>query len=98
MPVPLERPVRGLNYEAQKGNDMIVLAMEGSKGKKIHGAYSMRPLEIKGNFHCSGPQPIGCDGGVPEWVANVFDSFPHLNQIALSGENSGVVWTRMENL
>lgn len=67
------------------------------KNKKIesyHGAYSSTALVIKGHWNMSGPQTV-CEGGVPEWAANVFKAVPHITKIAVSSENSGAVWSRL---
>ena len=72
-----------------------LFAMKGSKASTFHGAHSSKPLEIRGTWHMQGPQPISNSGGVPLWVADLFDARPDLMQVALSTEQGGVVWSRM---
>lgn len=66
-------------------------------GKRFHGSYSRTPLEIRGTFHLQGPQPIG-EGGVPEYIAEIFEKLPELENIALSYKTGGVIWTRMSEV
>jgi NaMN:DMB phosphoribosyltransferase len=73
----------------------IVFALKGSDARQVHGSHAHGPLEIKGRFTSSGPQPIDNDGGCPEWVADLLDQFPDIQQVALSGDKWGVVWQRM---
>lgn len=74
----------------------IVFALKGNTSKKVYTGISHSPLEVKGHFHFQGPQPVGCEGGAPEWVAAAFDNNPKLNMVALSYEDSGVVYSRMK--
>ena len=71
---------------------------KGYEGKIIHGSHAMGSLEIKGTFHISGPQPVNNEGGAPEWVADLLEKYPEINQVALSGEKWSVVWGRMEEI
>ncbi len=73
---------------------MAIFAMKGHAGPLFHGSHSARPLEIRGSFYCSGPQPVE-DGGCPQWVADIFDRLPGLERIALDGDGRGVVWSRL---
>lgn len=73
---------------------MAIFAMKGHHGPLFHGSHSTKSLEIRGQFHCSGPQPVG-EGGCPQWVADIFDRLPKLDRIALDGDGRGVVWTRI---
>jgi hypothetical protein len=72
----------------------IMFSMKGSNARTFHGAHSSKPLEIKGSWHAQGPQPVADAGGVPGWAADLFDSRPDLQQIALSTKKGGVVWSR----
>lgn len=72
-----------------------VFAMKGNAGPIFHGAHSRSKLEIKGCFTAQGPQPVGDEGGVPQWIADAFAAMPHLQQLALNGEHSGVIYSRM---
>jgi hypothetical protein len=67
-----------------------------SDAQVFHGAHSRSPLEIRGQFSMTGPQPVG-DGGVPKWVADLFESMPDLKQVALSTDKRGVVWSRLSD-
>ena len=73
---------------------MTIFAMKGHAGPLFHGSHSTKPLEIRGSFHCSGPQPVE-DDGCPQWVADIFDRLPGLERIALDGNGRGAVWSRM---
>ncbi len=73
----------------------ILFAMKGSNAKTIHGAHAHGPLEIRGHFTSQGPQPIGAEGGCPQWVADLLEKHPDIQQVALSGEHCGVVWSRI---
>lgn len=68
--------------------------MHGNTAKRVHGAHSYSALDIRGHFMMSGPQGIG-KGGCPQWVSDAMDANPDIKQIAINGENSGVVFTRM---
>lgn len=70
-------------------------AMKGGTGKRVHGAYSRSPLEIKGHFTMSGPQPIDDESGCPQWVADLFDQHPDIQRVALSGDEWGAVFSRI---
>ncbi len=69
---------------------------KGYEGRIFHGAYSSWPLQIKGSFQFSAPQPVNDGGGVPVWAAKMFDECPDLDQIALSGEKRSVVYSRIK--
>ena len=70
-------------------------AMKGCKKRLIHGAHSVGALEISGHFQFQGPQPVDDNDGVPQWVADILDKHPDINQIALCKKDSGVVYSRM---
>lgn len=72
------------------------LLKENKMDKRIHGAYASGRLEFKGCFTMQGPQLVNEKGGVPEWVANLMDARPDIEQIAISGDKGSVVWSRME--
>lgn len=73
----------------------FVFALKGSNTKTIHGAHARGPLEIRGHFTAQGPQPIGEEGGCPQWVADLLEKHPDIQKVALSGDNGGVVWSRI---
>jgi hypothetical protein len=73
----------------------LVFAMKANTKPQVHGSHAHGPLEIKGRFTSSGPQPIGTDGGCPQWVADLLDQHLDIQQVALSGDKWGVVWQRM---
>lgn len=68
----------------------IVFQGKGSNERVFHGAHSREPLEIRGHFHAQGMQPVQDAGGVPGWAADLFDSRPDLQQIALSTKSGRV--------
>lgn len=72
----------------------ITFALKGGKARTFHGSHSRTPLSISGTWQFSGPQPVDDDGGVPQWVADLFDRMPDLKRIALGTETGGVVWSR----
>lgn len=74
---------------------MQTFLMKGNKAKSIHGAYSRSALEIRGHFSMQGPQPVG-ENGAPQWVADIFESRPDIIRVAVSTEDRGAVWTRMD--
>lgn len=74
---------------------MQTFLMKGNKSKSIYGAYSRSALEIRGRFHMQGPQPIG-ENGAPQWVADIFESRPDIIRVAVSTEDGGAVWSRMD--
>lgn len=74
----------------------LKFAMKGSKEKRVYAAHATGELEIKGLFHCKGPQPIDDNGGAPQWIADLFDRYPDIDKIALSGEKHSVVYGRMK--
>ena len=69
--------------------------MKGNTAKTVHGAHAHGPLEIKGRFTMQGPQPIDNENGCPQWVADLLDQYPDVQQVALSGDKWGVVFSRM---
>jgi hypothetical protein len=70
-------------------------AMKGHKGKLYHGSHSRTPLGFTGTWHMQGQQPVG-DGGVPKWVDELMEAYPDIQQVAISGTESGVIWARIE--
>jgi hypothetical protein len=70
-------------------------AMKGHKGKLYHGSHSRTPLDFKGTWSMRGPQPVG-DGGVPQWVDDLMEACPDIQQIAISSIDGGVIWSRIE--
>ena len=70
-------------------------AMKGNKAKCVYGSHSLQPLEIRGCFTVRGPQPVGIEGGTPQWVSDLFDTQPDIDIVCISGKNGGVVWNRI---
>lgn len=77
---------------------MLTFALRGNTRPQLHASYSCTPLEVKGHFHMSGPQPVSNNGGAPEWVAQVLRDHPDVEAIAVCREHGGVVWQRMKAL
>jgi hypothetical protein len=75
---------------------MPTFAMKGNTAKLFYGAYSRTKLVISGTWHMSGPQPVG-DGGVPQWVADLMESRPDIQQVAVSTKTGGAIWSRMDD-
>ncbi len=73
---------------------MTIFALRGNKEKQIHGSHSHAPIECRGSFHMSGPQPVS---GLPEWLVKLFEGNDTIRQVSVSTDNYGVVYTRMEN-
>lgn len=59
----------------------------------VHSTYLRSSLDIRGSIQCSGTQPIGTPGGAPLWVFELMRQYPQIKQLALSFENSGVVYS-----
>jgi hypothetical protein len=72
---------------------MTTFALRGNTEKKIHGSYSSSPIECRGAFHMSGPQPAS---SLPKWLVQLFEDFD-IQQLSLSTKDGGIVYTRMEN-
>ena len=70
---------------------MPTFAMRGNKSRQVHASHSITPLEIRGLFNMCGAQPVGVDGGAPQWVADALETNPRIEEI----KDSGVVYTRM---
>jgi hypothetical protein len=75
----------------------MIFALKGNTKKQIHGAHARGPLEIKGCFHAQGPQPVDNDGGAPQWVADLMDQYPDVNQVAISSDGHSTVWSRISS-
>lgn len=71
-------------------------ALKGYKQRTIHGAHATGRLTFRGCFHLQAPQPVDNDGGAPEWVADMLDKNPDIEQIAISWKDKGIVWSRMK--
>ena len=67
----------------------------GFDRKVVHGQHSLTTPKILGNWHVSGPQPIG-GGGCPQWVDDAFAADPKLKRVVLVGEGHGSVYSRMD--
>ncbi len=76
---------------------MTTFTLRNFKGQRVHGAYSNVSLEISGVFHLTGPQPVDDDGGCPVWAAEFLESHPNVNTIAISGDDFGIVYSRMRD-
>jgi len=73
----------------------MTFAMKGSLAPQIHSAFSRTRLEIRGCFHIVGPQPVGVEGGAPQWVADVLSAHPEIEEIVVNRGTDGVCYTRM---
>jgi hypothetical protein len=76
---------------------MTTFAMRGHAGPLFHGTYCSA-MEIRGRSHCSGPQLVSDDGGVPTAVKALFDAMPQVDRVALIREDGGgAVYSRMKD-
>lgn len=82
------------------------LRAEGEKPvfrqRVFHGAHSWGKMEIKGQWHTQGPQPVSESGGVPQCVVDIFDKYPHVQQVAIAfkgeeGQENGSVFSRIDH-
>lgn len=62
--------------------------------RTIPTAHSAKQLEFTGVFTIQGPQIVGGDGGVPEWVHDLFKDHPEIETIAFNFDHNGVVYQR----
>lgn len=62
--------------------------------KTMHSAHSCEQLSFSGVFTMQGPQVVGGEGGVPEWVYDIFVQHPEIEVIAFNFEKNGVVYQR----
>lgn len=76
---------------------MPTFTLRNFQGQRVHGAYARGPLEISGVFHLTGPQPVDDKGGCPVWVAELLEAHPNVNTIAISGDDFGIVYSRMRS-
>lgn len=74
----------------------LSFTLKGYKGKTVRSAFSRIRLEIKGHFHIQGPQPVGEEGGAPEWVYELFKLDPDIEEIAINKKDSGVIYQPMK--
>lgn len=74
---------------------MIVSHSDLSK-PTLHGSHSCSKLEIRGHFHITGPQPVGVEGGAPQWAYDLMKDNPRIESIAVAYEGGGVVWSKMK--
>lgn len=72
---------------------MTTFAMRGNKETRLHGNYSLKPVEIMGSFHISGPQPVSA---VPELVVRIFEANSEVTQVAINTESRGMIYQRMD--
>jgi hypothetical protein len=72
----------------------MTFALKGHKGKLYHGSHSRTPLEFRGTWNMTGRQPVG-DGGVPQWIDELMEANPDIQQIAISTNDGGVIWSRI---
>jgi hypothetical protein len=72
----------------------MMFALKGNKSRTIYSQTSREPLEVKGVWQVSGPQVVGGEGGVPEWVWDAFQSNPRITFITVEYEGGGVVYRR----
>ena len=67
-------------------------ALKGNKERKVAAAHSRTKMAIKGHFTIQGPQIVGGDGGAPEWVYDLFENNPHVEEVALNFSEGGVLY------
>lgn len=63
----------------------------------FHGAHSHTKLEIRGQWHVQGPQPVSDGGGVPKLVADIFDAYPQVQKVAVATDTGGSVFSRINH-
>lgn len=80
-------------YACKKVGDMRFV-LKGFEGDTVGRANSFSPLEIKGNWSTQGRQPVGGEGGAPEWVLQLFEQNQSITQIAINTDDNGVVYSR----
>ena len=62
----------------------------------VHGSHAVDRMEISAMWHLRGPQPVGLDGGCPEWVAKAMEENEDIELIAIQKKDYGsVVWSRI---
>lgn len=74
---------------------MSTFAMRGNDSKQVHASFSRTRLDYRGIFHMNGRQVVGVDDGAPQWVADVLEANPKIEEIAINYVNSGVIYTRI---
>jgi len=72
---------------------MTTFVMKGYKGETVGFAISNTPVNMSGCFHIQGRQPIGEDGA-PQWVFNLFENNPDIEQIGIRTKTGGYVYSR----
>lgn len=75
----------------------LTFALKGNKEKQVYATYSHTALELRGHFHFRGPQIVGGEGGAPTWVYNLFKTHPDITAVAITGENSGVIYSPIKD-
>lgn len=60
--------------------------------RTIQSAHSVEQLTITGVFTIQGPQVVGGEGGIPEWVYDMFKDNPKILTVAINYEHNGVVY------
>uniref|UniRef100_A0A6H1ZP49 Uncharacterized protein n=1 Tax=viral metagenome TaxID=1070528 RepID=A0A6H1ZP49_9ZZZZ len=72
---------------------MTTFVMKGYNGKTVRCAMSHTPLKITGNFYCQGRQPVD-DDGAPQWVYDLLENNPDIEQVGIVTKKSGRVYSR----
>lgn len=63
--------------------------------ERYHSTFCQGDLEIRGILTTSGPQPVSEDGGVPEFVADIFRKDVSVQTVVISREwVDGMTWKR----
>lgn len=74
---------------------MTTFAMRGNTSRQVHAAHSRTRLGLRGQFHMVGRQPVGEAGGAPDWVADVLDAHPEIQQLIVNYHGSGICYMRV---
>ena len=49
----------------------------------VHGSHAVDKMSISAMWHLQGPQPVGAEGGCPEWVAKAMEENEDIELIAI---------------
>jgi hypothetical protein len=74
---------------------MAIFTPKESTVERIHASYSRKALDIRGTWYMSGPQPVGVDGGAPQWVWDLFEQDETIQTVTVGRADYGVVYARM---
>lgn len=65
--------------------------MPASKSARFFCNESSQELTIKGKFNTKNSKP----NHIPDEIVSLFDKYPDIDEIAMSGCESGMVWSRV---